>query len=540
MIETIKIETTSLSSSSPALSPHSPDWLVESAPSGSLECSFYFRQSEEQPIGTEDGAGGLGTGGIEGGHRCNQRDLVLRAMLTGGGGCRLHLLLERSPQGRTTGRCCHLCHPGRHRGTTAQSAAGHKRSPDNPLTVSPGRKILHHHRRLRCPEAGPHAARDKFYEGMHALLSMADNLIVLGDFNLRVGTDHAAWRGVPGTHCLNGSNYNGLLLLRTCAEHRLILTNNNFRLPMREKATWMQPRSRQWHQLGYVLVRRWAQRDAAVVAATDENAAVEDRWCQRRDTVQSTTLAVRGHARRQHQDWLDNNDVAISNLLAERNRWQKVYADRHTDDNGAPVYRSGRPVQQRLREVQDAWRTRKSEKIQGHADRNEWKNFFSAIKAVYGPPTKGTAHLLSTDAYILCPTNGFITYTAITRLPQLETNVDPDLSPSPHENIRVVQKFYNEKAPRSDAIPDEIYKHGGHHLTDHLTVLFQEMWRQREVPQDFKDAAIVNHYKRKGNSQLCDKHQGTFLLNIVGNIFARILLNRLNNHLEQGLLPESQ
>ncbi|VDL91966.1 unnamed protein product, partial [Schistocephalus solidus] len=73
-----------------------------------------------------------------------------------------------------------------------------------------------------------------------------------------------------------------------------------------------------------------------------------------------------------------------------------------------------------------------------------------------------------------------------------------------------------------------------------LTTLFQEMWRQGQVPQDFKDATIVHLYKRKGNRQLCDKHRGISLLNIAGKIFARILLNRLNGHLEQGLLPESQ
>ncbi|BHF72389.1 hypothetical protein SprV_0401545400 [Sparganum proliferum] len=41
---------------------------------------------------------------------------------------------------------------------------------------------------------------------------------------------------------------------------------------------------------------------AAAVAAADENACVENRWCQLRDTVQSTALAVFGRARRQHQD----------------------------------------------------------------------------------------------------------------------------------------------------------------------------------------------------------------------------------------------
>ncbi|BHF68563.1 hypothetical protein SprV_0301159900 [Sparganum proliferum] len=116
-------------------------------------------------------------------------------------------------------------------------------------------------------DAAPDTARDNFYEDLHAFLaavSKADKLIVLGNFNVRVGTEHAAWRGLLDLRGLNGSNGNGLLLLRTCAEHRLVLINTFFRLPTREKATWMHPRSRQWHLLDYVLVRWRDQRDVLV------------------------------------------------------------------------------------------------------------------------------------------------------------------------------------------------------------------------------------------------------------------------------------
>ncbi|BHF57357.1 hypothetical protein SprV_0100029800 [Sparganum proliferum] len=47
--------------------------------------------------------------------------------------------------------------------------------------------------------------------------------------------------------------------------------------------------------------------------------------------------------------------------------------------------------------MQDAWTDRETEKIQGYAVRNVWKNFFSAIKAVYDPPTEGTAPHLGAD-----------------------------------------------------------------------------------------------------------------------------------------------
>ncbi|BHF73902.1 hypothetical protein SprV_0401698600 [Sparganum proliferum] len=381
------------------------------------------------------------------------------------------------------------------------------------------------------------AARDKFYEDLHALLttvSKADKLIVLGDFNARVGTDHTAWRGVLGPHGLRGSNDNDLLLLCPYTEHRIILTTTFFCLSDQEKATWRHPRLRQWHLFDYVLVRRRDELDVLVTKAiagadewTDhrlvmskmrirlqprrrpqgkgppgkliiallylpahrlhfsnelaqrldnlpiaaENASVEDRWCQLRETVQSTVLAILGRARRQYQDWFDDNDAVISNLLAEKNRLHKAYVDHPTADNKAAFYCSRRHLQQRLREMQDAWTARKAEEIKGYSDRNEWKNFFSAIESVYGPPTKGTAPLLRADGNAL-----------------LTEKTD-------------VQQLSSGKTPVSDAIPPEVYKHDGAQLIDHLTALFQEKWRHGEVPQDFKDATVLHLYKQKGNRQ---------------------------------------
>ena len=38
-------------------------------------------------------------------------------------------------------------------------------------------------------------------------------------------------------------------------------------------------------------------------------------------------------------------------------------------------------------------------------------------------------------------------------------------------------------------------------------------------------------FKRKGNPQVCDNHRGISLLSVAGKIFARVLLNRLNDTL---------
>ncbi|BHF65602.1 hypothetical protein SprV_0200861500 [Sparganum proliferum] len=270
---------------------------------------------------------------------------------------------------------------------------------------------------------------------------------------------------------------------------------------------------------------------AAAAAAADENASVENRWCHLRDTVQSTALAVLGHAQCQHQDWFDD-DAAISNLLAEKNHLHKAYVYRPTEDNRAAFYLSRRLVHQRLPEIQDAWVARKSEKIQGCLRLTNQSNCFSCPgRRIF---QRWTEHFRS-----VLDRPSTIPDVAIARLPQVETNADHDLQPSLHETIRAVQQPSSGRAPELDAIPAEIYKHGGTQLMDRRRALFQGMWRQGEVPQNSKGTTIVHLYKRRGNRQLCDNHPGIVLLNIAGKRFVRILLNRLKHHLEQGLLPES-
>ncbi|BHF72382.1 hypothetical protein SprV_0401544700 [Sparganum proliferum] len=67
------------------------------------------------------------------------------------------------------------------------------------------------------------------------------------------------------------------------------------------------------------------------LSTADENASVKTRWCRLLDAVHSTALAVLGHALRQHQDWFNQNDAAISNLLAEKNGLNSAHLGLPTD-----------------------------------------------------------------------------------------------------------------------------------------------------------------------------------------------------------------
>ncbi|VDL96598.1 unnamed protein product [Schistocephalus solidus] len=292
-------------------------------------------QSEEQPTGTEVGTSHSRTGPIQG--------------PAGGDGCRLHLLLEQPPKGiivairnDIVGRLPCL----------SQGIYDCLMSLRLPLRGDKFATIINTYIQITSSDA----AKYKVYEDLHALLATmpkADKLTVLSDFSACVGTDHATWKGV-----LTPPNPDQHLLLP----------------PKTAKATWVHPRSRQWHLLDYVLVRRRDQQDVLVTKATpgadgwtnhrlfiskneatsattqetqsnelanrqenlpvaDEDTSTENLWCQLRDMVKSTALDVLGHARCQHQHWFNDNDAAINVLLAEENRLHKAYVERPTAAN---------------------------------------------------------------------------------------------------------------------------------------------------------------------------------------------------------------
>ena len=107
---------------------------------------------------------------------------------------------------------------------------------------------------------------------------------------------------------------------------------------------------------------------------------------------------------------------------------------------------------------------------------------------------------------------------------------------------KAINQLSTGKAPGADAIPAEVYKHGGDTLlkkNEKMTDLFCRMWDEEVIPQQLKDSSLIRRYKT-GNRQLCDNYRGISLLVIAEKILARVLLNRPIVHLEKDLLPESQ
>ena len=74
----------------------------------------------------------------------------------------------------------------------------------------------------------PDEMKGKFYDDLDSIISATpriDKLILLGDFNAIVGTDHQTLEGVIGSEGVGKCNSNGLLLRRKCADHDLLINH---------------------------------------------------------------------------------------------------------------------------------------------------------------------------------------------------------------------------------------------------------------------------------------------------------------------------
>ena len=92
-------------------------------------------------------------------------------------------------------------------------------------------------------------------------------------------------------------------------------------------------------------------------------------------------------------------------------------------------------------------------------------------------------------------------------------------------------------AGQSGILP-KLVSYGGEALHRSIHSLMVNIWSALDVPNDWHDAQIVP-IPKKGNLHSCDNWRGISLLDVVGKIFACLILDRLEPLAEE-VLPESQ
>ncbi len=108
--------------------------------------------------------------------------------------------------------------------------------------------------------------------------------------------------------------------------------------------------------------------DKQLETTTLDSLDVETAWSTLQKITYSIASECLGPSTHQHKDWFDENCSEISKLLEDKQRAHKA----HLDDPSSAAKKQAfnlicKTIQQRLRQMQDTWLSKKADEIQSYA-----------------------------------------------------------------------------------------------------------------------------------------------------------------------------
>ncbi|XP_022793399.1 craniofacial development protein 2-like [Stylophora pistillata] len=383
--------------------------------------------------------------------------------------------------------------------------------------------------------------KEIFYSTLDSVLTQIPSnhkIILLGDFNARVGRDRSVWKNVIGKEGVGNANSNGIQLLTKYAEHQLVITNTLFRQKNRNKTSWRHPRSRHWHMIDYVIVRCCDRKDVLI---TKTMTSSDECWTDHRLVRSSMSFVIRkqrmtpkrlrpkynlgklDHPEKQaefqskltaallhvddinvdclweglktaiktacdetlgsqkwcYQDWFDDNDAEIEQIIAEKRKRFSVWQNEISNAIKKQQYHEMRSkVQSRVSEMETNWWIQKAQEIQALSDSNNSKAFFAATKKIYGPTSQGVRPVAGKDGTLHKDLGGIrdrwkehfcellnqtpsVNIDTIANLPQLSVKSHLDETPTLEDIATAIGAMKKGKAAGPDGIPVEAYKAAG-------------------------------------------------------------------------------
>ena len=100
----------------------------------------------------------------------------------------------------------------------------------------------------------------------------------------------------------------------------------------------------------------------------------------------------------------------------------------------------------------------------------------------------------------------------------------------------MVKLLKNHKAAGEDGIAAELLKSAPPALISRLCKLFQRIWSEERVPQDWQDAILAPLFK-KGDKTDCGNYRGISIIDVSAKVFMMILLRRIRDERDRRTRP---
>ena len=280
------------------------------------------------------------------------------------------------------------------------------------------------------------------------------------------------------------------------------------------------------------------------------------KWNNLRNATYKAAMEAYGRRVRTNADWYEANLNVMEPLTAAKRSALIQYKKDPNRKNLVSLQEARRKSQQLARRCANEYWMKLSSSIEEASNTGNARGMYEGIKQATGPNMKKIAPLKSKTGEIitdrkkqmerwvehyleLYSTENTVSEEALNSIQLMPIMVELDSEPTASEIEKAINGLANGKAPGNDAIPPEVIKQGIPVLLPHLHELLSLCWREGEVPQDMRDAKIVTLFKNKGDRSDCNNYRGISLLSVVGKVFARVVLARLQI-LADRIYPESQ
>ena len=280
------------------------------------------------------------------------------------------------------------------------------------------------------------------------------------------------------------------------------------------------------------------------------------KWNHLSQAIFDCAMGSFGKKQRSTNDWYEVNKTKLEPVLEARRTALLKYKKNPCKSTLASLQKARKKAKGLCRHFANVYWNQLCDSIEQAAQTGNVARMYQGIKTAFGPQTIKTANLKSksglpitdsksqmkrwTEHYLeLYSTQNTITDEALKNIPQLSVLNHLDAEPTIKELEDALDHLPSGKSPGSDGIPPEVIKSGKPALLKPLYELLCLCWKEKEVPQSMRDSKIITLFKSKGDRANCNNYRGISLLSIVGKVFARVILLRLQV-LADRVYPESQ
>ena len=282
---------------------------------------------------------------------------------------------------------------------------------------------------------------------------------------------------------------------------------------------------------------------------------LESMWDDFKESVSQVSMEVLGQRSRRRKD--RHLSQKTKDLLVERGEFKR--RDPNSDANRSEYSKLNKLVKKSSKTDDNNWALRIADDLEEAARKGQQREVWQKIYVISGKKKKQSTAVRDRSGQLIAdphaqkerwkehfsellnppPREADISdLVNVTPQPSFDYLTNTDEAPTRSEVVDALKKLKNYKSPGVDGITNEQLKYGEVGLVDKLVSLFEKVWEEEQIPEDWSKGVIVIVGK-KGDTSHCSNNRGITLRSTTSKLLQIILLKRLGDGLEK-LLRENQ